>query len=97
MQRQLLGEKAMRFDEWYPPYMKRGIVQRECECVDCREATFWRYDHTTKHERIFFAVCSSECLDKILASGLRNPTGEIMKALEPKKVAIKAIDQSLGS
>ena len=23
----------MRFDEWYPPYMKRGVGQRECECV----------------------------------------------------------------
>jgi hypothetical protein len=83
----------MRFDEWYPPYMQRGIVQRECECVGCRESTFWRYDHTTKHERIFFAVCSSECLDKILKSGWRNPTGQIMKPTEPRKAAIKAIDQ----
>ena len=85
----------MRFDEWYPPYMKRGIVQRECECVGCREATFWRYDHTTKHERIFFAACSSECLNKILQSGLRNPTGQIIKAVELKKAAKIAIDQSL--
>jgi hypothetical protein len=87
----------MRFDEGYSPYMKRGIVQRECECVGCRESTFWRYDHTTKHERIFFAACSSECLNKILESGLRNPTGQITKAVEPMKAARKAIDQSLGT
>jgi hypothetical protein len=30
--------------------MKRGIVQRECECVGCRETTFWRYDYTTKED-----------------------------------------------
>jgi hypothetical protein len=46
----------MTFDERYPQYMKRGVGQRECECVGCREFTLWRYDHTTKHERIFFAV-----------------------------------------
>ena len=87
----------MRFDEWYPPHMKRGIDQRECECVECKEATFWRYDYQTKHERIFFAACSSECLNKILQSGLRNPTGQIIKAVEPKKAAKIAIDQLLGT
>jgi len=43
----------MRFDEWYLSCMKPGIVQRECECIGCREATFWRYDYPTKYERIF--------------------------------------------
>jgi hypothetical protein len=28
-----IKSKNMRFDEWYPPYMKRSIVQRECECI----------------------------------------------------------------
>jgi hypothetical protein len=79
--------------EWYPPHMKRGIVQRECECVGCKEATFWRYDHTKKYERIFFAVCSSDCFNKILQSGLRNPTGEILKLVEPKKIAMRAIER----
>jgi hypothetical protein len=83
----------MRFDEWYPAYMKRGYVQRECESIGCREATFWRYDFTTKHERIFFAACSSECLGKILESGWRNPTGEIMRLVEPKKAALRAIER----
>jgi hypothetical protein len=32
----------MKFDEWYPSYIKHGIVERECECVGCKEATFWR-------------------------------------------------------
>lgn len=83
----------MRFNEWYPPHMKRSIVQRECECVGCRKATFWRYDHTTKHERIFLAACSSECVNKILESGFRNPTGEIMKPVQSKKAAMKAIER----
>jgi len=48
----------MKFDEFYSPYMKRGIVQRECESVGCKEATFWRYDYQTEYERIFFVVCN---------------------------------------
>lgn len=83
----------MKFDEWYPPYMKRGIVQRECECIGCRESTFWRYDFTNDIERIFFAACSSECLEEILKSGTRNPTGDMMKLVEPKKAALKAIQE----
>jgi hypothetical protein len=86
----------MRFDEWYPPYMKRGIVQRECECLGCRESTFWRYDYTTKYDHIFLAACSSECLQSILQSGVRNPTGQIIKPVEPKKRAMRAIDSALG-
>jgi hypothetical protein len=76
--------------------MKRGIVQRECECLGCKQATFWRYDHATKYDRIFFAACSSECLQKILNSGIRNPTGQIMKPVEPKKAAMRAIVTTLG-
>ncbi len=84
----------MKFDEWYPPYMKRGIVQRKCECTDCRESTFWRYDYKTEHERIFFAACSSECLSQIIKSGLRNPVGDIIIPIEPKKAALRAIENA---
>jgi hypothetical protein len=50
-----------------------------------------------KHERIFFAACSSECFKKIIQSGLRNPTGEIIQAVEPMKVAKIAVEQLFGN
>jgi len=84
----------MKFDEWYPPYMKRGIVQRKCECIGCQQTTFWRYDYQTEYERIFFAACSSECLSKIIKSGLRNPTENIIIPIEPKKTALRAIKEA---
>ncbi len=87
----------MKFNEWYPPYMKRGIVQRTCECIGCTESTFWRYDTGKNGERIFFAACSSECLGRILDSGIRQPSPSTFKALNEKEIAQKNIDKAFGS
>lgn len=87
----------MKFDEGYPRYMKRGIVQRECENSNCNCMTFWRYHHKTSFDEIFFAACSNECLERILKLGLRNPAGKIMIPIEPKKAVRKAIAQSLST
>ena len=83
----------MRFDEWYPKYIKRGIVQRKCECIGCQNMTFWRYDYTERGERLFFAACSSECLEAVLKAGLRQPTENIIVATTPRANAEKAIRQ----
>jgi hypothetical protein len=86
----------MIFDEWYPAYMKRGIVQRTCECIGCTESTFWRYDFTKNGERIFFAACSSECLTQILNSGIREPAAGNFKVLNEKEIAQRNIDKAFG-
>ncbi len=61
-----------------------------------RTKSYWCESSADPAKCYFFAACSSECLQKILNSGIRNPTGQIMKPVEPKKTAMRAINSTLG-
>jgi len=72
----------MKFDETYPVYLKRFGNRKECENPDCKNLTSWRYDLPRADlGRVFFAVCSSRCLDRIL---------------EPREQALSQIEKALG-
>lgn len=82
----------MKFDErFYPEHVTRSVMQRKCESQGCNTTTSWRYDKGTGDDRIFFACCSTEHMEAILAAGIRNPTGDLLRAVASRKAAIDSL------